>query len=201
MLGCRFFWIVAIVSTAALADDTSKKIGDFALLDQNGRQHQLRKYSERDAVFLLSIGQQCSKSLRILDRYNLLRKGAHSPNIVFFAIDSTSRAKGVDASNRYGTAGSDLPILIDDSLLITESLGMHRAGDLVIVEPASGEILYNGTIEAYEGMGINPFDFSPGDSAVSIAESLSAMKSDEDGQKFALSGGQTDSCEPFLQGE
>ena len=112
MLGCRIFWIVAIVSAAALADDTSKIIGDFALLDQNGREHQLRKYSERDAVVLLSIDQQCSKFLRILDRYNSLRKGAHSPNIVFFAIDSTSRAKGVDASNRYGTVGADLPILL-----------------------------------------------------------------------------------------
>ena len=201
MLGCRIFWIVAIVSTAATADDTSKIIGDFALRDQNGREHQLRKYSESDAVVLLSIDQQCSKFLRILDRYNSLRKGAHSPNIVFFAIDSTSRAKGFDAPNRYGTVGADLPILIDDSLLITESLGMHRAGDLAIVDPASGEILYNGTIEASEDRVISAFDFSSWDSAVSIVEILSAMKSDEDGQKFALPGGQTESCEPFLQGE
>ena len=200
MLGCRIFWIVAIVSSAAFADDTSKKIGDFALLDQNGRHHQLRKYSERDAVVFLSIGQQCSKSLRILDRYDLLRKGAHSGNIVFFAIDPTSRAQGVDASNRYGTAASDLPILIDDSFLITESLGMHRAGDLVIVEPASGDILYHGTIDSEEGSEVGVLDFPLQDSVASVVAILSKVKTDGINQESALPGGNTELCEPFLWG-
>ena len=201
MLGCRIFLVVAIVWSSIFADEISKKIGDFALLDQNGKHHQLRRYRERDAAVFLSIGEQCSKSLEILDRYKLLRTAVLGSNVVFFAIDSTSRGKGVDASSRYGTVDSDLPILIDDSRLITENLGMHRAGDLVIVEPASGEILYNGTIEAYEGRGIGASDFSSWDSAVSIGEIPSDIRSKEVDQKSALLGGHTESCEPFLRGE
>ena len=45
MLGSRIFSIIAIVSSSVLAEDTLRKIGDFALLDQNGKHHQLRKYA------------------------------------------------------------------------------------------------------------------------------------------------------------
>ena len=78
----------------------------------------------------------------------MLSKSSQGSSIVFFIIDSTYRETHLDAFNSYETIDSDLPILKDDSLLITESLGMQRVGDLVIVEPHSGKFLYHGTIHS-----------------------------------------------------
>ena len=42
VLHYRIFLIIAIVSSSVLAEDTLRKIGDFALLDQSGKHHQPR---------------------------------------------------------------------------------------------------------------------------------------------------------------
>ena len=144
----RIFLIITIVSSSVLAEDTLRKVGDFALLDQSGKHHQLGKYAEKDAAIFLSISEECSNSLDILESYTLLSKSSQGSSIVFFIIDSTYRETHLDAFNSYETIDSDLPILKDDSLLITESLGMQRVGDLVIVEPHSGKFLYHGTIDS-----------------------------------------------------
>ena len=50
MLRSRIFAIVAIVSSSVLAEDALRKVGDFALLDQRGKHHELGKYAEKDAA-------------------------------------------------------------------------------------------------------------------------------------------------------
>ena len=160
MLRYRIFLIIAIVSSSVLAEDSLRKVGDFALLDQSGKHHQLGKYAEKDAAIFLSISEECPNSLEILKSYTLLSQSSQSSNVVFFVIDSTYRETNLEALSSYATIDSDLPILIDDSLLITESLGMQRVGDLVIVEPHSGNILYHGTIDSDASVEIAGANFS-----------------------------------------
>ena len=141
VLRAHIFSIIAIVSSSVFAEDALRKVGDFALLDQSGKHHQLGKYAEKDAAIFLSISEECSNSLEILESYTLLSQSSQNSSIVFFVIDSTYHETPLDALNSYATIDSELPILIDDSLLVTEGLGMKRVGDLVIVEPHSGKIL------------------------------------------------------------
>ena len=201
MTSYRILLIAAIVCNSVIADDTLKRIGDFALLDQNGQQHQLRKYRGKDAAVFLSVNEQCSKSPAILDKYKLLRKAAQTVNLVFFAIDSTSHKKPVHPSSSYATVDFDLPILTDDSRLITEALGMKRPGDLVIVEPNSGDVFYYGTIDSQVSLQIDALDFSLPDSAAFIVQLLSDMNSKGFDYQPALMGRKTEGCEPFLLGE
>ena len=41
----------------------------------------------------------------------------------------------------------DIPILLDDSQLVAESLGLSKAGEIVVLEPSRGQILYRGGLD------------------------------------------------------
>ena len=194
----RIFLIIAIVSSSVLAEDTLRKVGDFALLDQSGKHHQLGKYAEKDAAIFLSISEECSNSLDILESYTLLSQSSQSSSIVFFIIDSTYRERHLDALSSYATIDSDLPILIDDSLLITESLGMEKVGDLVIVEPHSGNILYHGTIDSDVSTEIAGANFSLEELLRPDAEILLDTNANESNQKSLLEEQDSQGCDRFL---
>ena len=186
VLHYRIFLIIAIVSSSVLAEDTLRKVGDFALLDQSGKHHQLGKYAEKDAAIFLSISEECSNSLEVLESYTLLSQSSQSSSVVFFVIDSTYRETHLDIFNSYGTIDSDLPILKDDSLLITESLGMQRVGDFVIVEPHSGKILYQGTIDSDVSREIAGANFSLQGLLRPDAQNLLDTNAHESNQKSLL---------------
>ena len=183
MLRSCIFSIIAIVSSSVLAEDALRKVGDFALLDQDGKHHQLGKYAEKDAAIFLSISEECSNSLEVLESYTLLSQSSQSSNVVFFVIDSTYRETNLEALSSYATIDSDLPILIDDSLLITESLGMEKVGDLVIVEPHSGNILYHGTIDSDVSVEITGANFYLQELLRPDAEILLDTNANESNQK------------------
>ena len=190
--------IIAIVSSSVLAEDTLRKVGDFALLDQSGKHHQLGKYAEKDAAIFLSISEECSNSLDILESYTLLSQSSQSSSVVFFIIDSTYREGHLEALSSYATIDSDLPILIDDSLLITESLGMEKVGDLVIVEPHSGNILYHGTIDSDVSEEIAGANFSLEELLRLDAEILLDTNANESNQKSLLEEQDSQGCDRFL---
>ena len=198
MLRSRLFSIIAIVSSSVLAEDTLRKVGDFALLDQSGKHHQLGKYAEKDAAIFLSISEECSNSIEILESYTLLSQSSQSSSVVFFVIDSTYREGNLEALSSYATIDSDLPILIDDSLLITESLGMKKVGDLVIVEPHSGNMLYHGTIDSDASVEIAGANFSLEDVLRPDAEILLDTNTNESNQKSLLKEQDSQGCDRFL---
>ena len=200
MLRSCIFSIIAIVSSSVLAEDALRKVGDFALLDQSGKHHQLGKYAEKDAAIFLSISEECSNSLDILESYTLLSKSSQGSSIVFFIIDSTYRETHHDAFNSYETMDSDLPILKDDSLLITESLGMQRVGDLVIVEPRSGNILYHGTIDSDVSKEIAGANFSLQELLRLDAEILLNTTASQSNQKSLLEDQESEGCDRLLSG-
>ena len=200
MLRSRIFSIIAIVSGSVLAEDALRKVGDFALLDQSGKHHQLGKYAEKDAAIFLSISEECSNSLDILESYTLLSKSSQGSSIVFFIIDSTYRETHLDAFSRYETIDSDLPILKDDSLLITESLGMQRVGDLVIVEPHTGNILYHGTIDSDVSKEIPGANFSLQELLRLDSEILLDTNANESNQKSLLEDQESEGCDRLLSG-
>ena len=200
VLRSRIFSIIAMVSSSVLAEDTLRKVGDFALLDQSGKHHQLGKYAEKDAAIFLSISEECSNSLDILESYTSLSKSSQGSSIVFFIIDSTYRETHLDAFNSYETIDSDLPILKDDSLLITESLGMQRVGDLVIVEPHSGNILYRGTINSDVSKEIAGANFSLQELLRLDAEILLNTNANESNQKSLLEDQESEGCDRLLSG-
>ena len=113
----------------------SERVGNFALLDHEGTYHQLRKYGDSRAVVIISVASRCEENINKLPKYRLLRTTWERQGITLLAIDSAAEDDLADVRRMDELYNFELPILLDDSQLVAESLGLSKAGQVVVLEP------------------------------------------------------------------
>jgi peroxiredoxin len=135
---------------------SAERVGNFALIDHEGVYHQLQKYGDSKAVVIISTAANCEENVERLHKYRLLRTTWERQGVSFVAInssaeDSLDQVRLMDQLHNF-----DIPILLDDSQLVAESLGLSKAGEIVVLEPTRSQILYRG------GLDIDPVRARPG---------------------------------------
>lgn len=123
------------------------RIGNFALLDHEGNSHQLRKYGDSPAIVLISTSASCLEIIEQLPKYRLLRTTWERQGVVFLGINSAANDSLDEIRNMAQLHNFDLPILLDDSQLVAEGLGLTKAGELVVLEPNRFQVLYRGGLD------------------------------------------------------
>jgi len=115
-----------------------ERIGDFALLDEQGRFHQLSRYQHRDAVVLLAYDQRCSGAVNSLAELSDLQ-ARYGDQVEFLALDVTGASREV-------RQGWDMPFpaLADEMKLVAESLKVTRAGEVLVFNPQRMSLYYRG---------------------------------------------------------
>jgi peroxiredoxin len=157
---CRFFFysLAIIVSAAmgagavyflqqnALPSAGGRPVSNFALLDQNGRYHQLYDYQSRRAVVLYSHDPGCPTASGI-DKLNALRNEFTPDSVAFLLIDSSGDGQVSREAPDEKKISKDIPLLNDSTRLVAESLGIMRSGETVVIDPASWTVRYRGPID------------------------------------------------------
>lgn len=123
---------------------TFERVSNFALLDQHGAHHELRRYGDSKAVVILSAAASCIETLDLLPKYKLLRTTWEREGVVFLSIASAPDQVVEDIRLMDELYHWDMPILLDESQLVAENLGLSRAGQLVVIEPNRLQVLYRG---------------------------------------------------------
>lgn len=137
--------LVSVVGNQSLF--AIERVGNFALLDHEGNSHQLRRYGDSKAVVIISTATSCQENVEKLPKYRLLRTTWEQQGVTFLAINS-SGADSLDAIRQMDNLHNvDLPILLDDSQLVAESLGLSKAGELIVLEPNRFQVLYRGGLD------------------------------------------------------
>ncbi|MCH7671950.1 MAG: hypothetical protein IIB72_07255 [Proteobacteria bacterium] len=115
------------------------RVGDFALLDSSGEFHQLSRYQHRKALVLMAYDHGCDAMASLLANYQAISSKYSGQGIEFLLIDSLDlgRAALLDFE-------TDLPILEDDGQLVSETLGIERAGDVLVLNPVRLSLYYRG---------------------------------------------------------
>ncbi len=137
----------AMLSLLALpAANAADRIGNFALLDTTGDFHQLNKYGYQNAVVIVAQANGCEANYNQHHKYKLLEttwkdKGV-SIMMLNVAGESRDAVKAEAAAYDYSW-----PVLLDGSQLVTESLGITRAGEIVVLDPERLQILYRGGLD------------------------------------------------------
>ena len=131
-----FTSILPIICHAAL-----DRVNDFALLDESGVFHQLSRYQHREALVVMSFDESCTSMSAMLQEYSSVSEELSSQDIEFLLIDS------VDLGREALTdLGLDFPILEDSGQLVSESLGIKNAGEVLVLNPERLSIFYRGTV-------------------------------------------------------
>ena len=127
-------------STYALPD----RIGDFALLDSDGAFHQLSRYRNREALVLMSFDNRCASIDTAIGQLKSLQRDWSDQGVAFGLIDSSGGADIQAIRATKARHGLDLPLLIDNGQLVTETLGLTKAGEVAILDPERLTLIYRG---------------------------------------------------------
>ncbi len=125
--------VAAIASSASLAAD---RLGDFAALDTAGEFHQFSRYGDKESLVLMAFDGSCEAMASQLAEFTAVATKWSDRDVAFGVIDSRSSVELADSRSAQADFGIELPMLLDESQLITQTLGLSRAGEIVVLDPA-----------------------------------------------------------------
>jgi len=134
---------LAITLTSS-ANALPDRVGDFALLDSDGAFHQLSRYRNREALVLMSFDNRCASIDTAIGQLKSLQRDWSDQGVAFGLIDSSGEADIQTIRATKARHGLDLPLLIDNGQLITETLRLTRAGEVAILDPERLTLIYRG---------------------------------------------------------
>jgi hypothetical protein len=144
-------WLALFTVAAAIsvnANAAPDRVGDFTLIDNEGKAHQLSKYAYNKALVIISQGAGCTDNQTNVARYKQLRTNWDHRGVSFVMLNSVAdqdRAaiRAEEAIWRY-----DFPILDDETQLVADALKITRVGEVVVVDPVRMNVLYRGPLPA-----------------------------------------------------
>lgn len=146
----NFKWLALLAAFSAVtlqANAAPERIGDFNLIDQNGLAHQLSKMGYHDAVIFISQSNACSVNQDLFSEYRILQTKWDDANIGFYLINASTQDTPASIRRYDDSYNVNMPILVDDTQLVAEQLGIEYAGEFVIVDPTARTILYRGPMD------------------------------------------------------
>jgi hypothetical protein len=148
----RIPFLVAVFGLAAPFAGASvpDTFDNFRLTDQQGTSHELYYLSDMKAVVLLAYGNECKEAAAAAAILEGLRSKYEPQGVTFLLLDSNraDQASREALAKSAKSAGIGLPILMDETQLIAESLGIARNGEVLIANPQGWKIAYRGGVGA-----------------------------------------------------
>ncbi|MGE3684635.1 MAG: redoxin family protein, partial [Bdellovibrionales bacterium] len=109
---------------------------DFALLDQNGQFHQLSRSGSARAVVLVSYGVGCPMVRKYVDALHKIQQ-QFKDKAVFYWIDGNAQDDPESVARESREFGNRIPVLMDETQLVTRALGFTRTAQALVVDPSS----------------------------------------------------------------
>ncbi|MDP2283194.1 MAG: redoxin domain-containing protein, partial [Pseudohongiella sp.] len=139
------FTLATAFSVSAQAAD---RVGDFTLIDNTGKAHQLSKYAYNKALVIVSQATGCTTNQENIARYKQLRTNWDHRGVSFVMLNSDARDERAGIRAEEAVWKYDFPILDDETQLVAEALGITHAGQVVVVDPVRMNVLYRGPLPA-----------------------------------------------------
>jgi len=127
--------------------NAADRAGNFALLDTDGNFHQLNKYGYQDAVIIISQANGCVRNYDDNFKYRLLESDYKDSAVSYLMLNIAGEGRDAVAQEA-DTFDYKWPVLIDSSQLVAESLGITRAGEIVVLDPQRMQVLYRGPVQS-----------------------------------------------------
>ncbi len=128
---------------AGFASAAPTRVSDFAMLDYAGEFHQLSRYLHRDALVLMSYDADCAAMPELLADYAALQDNWQQGDVTFLLINSRGTAR-----DKMAVPDLPMPLLEDSAQLVSETLNITRAGEVLAFDPERSTLLYRGDVDS-----------------------------------------------------
>ncbi len=136
----KLFFSIALLSLPGFNLLAADRVGDFALLDHSGSFHQLSWYDDHKAVVLLTQANDCAIDS---DGFSALHSRFDNEGVEFMLLNAEGANRN-RVAEEMAALGVDLPVLMDDAQVVSETLGVTHAGEALVLDPSSFSILFRG---------------------------------------------------------
>jgi len=132
------------LATQALALNTGDTVDNFRLVDQQGKSHELYYLSDMKAVVLLAQGNGCTAAADAGKSLSALQAKYQQQGVTVLAINPNLKDSREAIVKEAAQAGITVPVLVDETQIIGESLGLTRNGEVLVVNPQGWKVVYHG---------------------------------------------------------
>ncbi|HEY0684151.1 MAG TPA: redoxin domain-containing protein [Steroidobacter sp.] len=139
--------ISAALSGAAWAIEPGQVVDNFRLLDQAGKSHELYYLSDMKAVVIMVQGNGCPIVRQALPALAEVRAKYRAQGVEFLLLNSNLQDTRELVAKEAADFKIDFPILLDESQLIGEALGVVRTSEVFVIEPKGWKLKYRGPMD------------------------------------------------------
>lgn len=135
---------LALLPTMLLAAD---RVGDFSLLDQEGYFHQMSWYDDNQAIALMVQANGDELVGESISGFISLKAEFEAQGIKFFMLNPMGLKDRDLVKTELVKFRTDIPVLMDDTRLISEALRISSLGEVLIYDPKSFSLVYRGPVD------------------------------------------------------
>ena len=133
--------VLALFFSLATPTLANERIGDFALLDDQGKFHQLSYYGDYPAVAVLVSGLSSKADQEQLSAFAAVAK-AHADEVVFLVLNPNPSTDRGAARTVLDDLQVDLPVLMDESQLVAKNLSAKAYGEVFVLNPQTATLMH-----------------------------------------------------------
>jgi len=139
--------LTVLCAPAAFALDPGAVVDDFRLIDAEGHSHQLYYLSDKKAVVIMTQGNGCQIVRSTVPSLKELRDKYRSQGVEFLMMNSNLQDSREEISKESAEFDYQIPIMVDDTQLIGESLGETRTSEVYVIDPKTWKLMYHGPVD------------------------------------------------------
>ena len=147
MMRSLFVLLSTLLAIQAWGLEPQQRVENFRLMDHQGGSHELYYFSDAKAVVFMVQGNSCPIVRNAMPRFKELRDQYATQGVQFFMLNSNLQDNRQTVSQEAEEFGFDIPILIDETQIIGESLGLVRTGEVFVVDPKTWSVSYRGAVD------------------------------------------------------
>lgn len=121
-------------------------VANFTLADQHGMVHELHDHDDVKALVIMIHGNGCPIVRNALIDLGAVRERFAGAPVRFLMMNSNLQDDANSIREEAREWNVDLPILVDDTQVVGESLALTRTAEVLVIDTRSWRIAYRGPI-------------------------------------------------------
>ena len=136
-----------MLAGSAMALSVGDRVENFRLMDHAGGSHELHYFADAPAMVLMTHNTSCATLPDSLKTLMSIRQQFAPQGAEIMLINSDLRDNRSSVQAAAAQAGIELPILLDTTQIIGESLMATAAGEALVIDPSTWTLAYRGDMD------------------------------------------------------
>lgn len=129
----------AAIAVSAASVNAGERVGDFALIDHQGAFQHMAWYDDHAVAVIMPYTLDMD-----LTEFSALQKSYQDQSVAFFLMNPGLESDRGAIADALAAKGLEASVLMDDTQLVTEMLGINHLDQAVVYDPSSFELVYRG---------------------------------------------------------